>query len=60
MRSEISKLRAAQTRRVMPLIGPLLDAWGLVSNDFRETIHDEEPALANYLDRLNRAVEGDQ
>jgi hypothetical protein len=58
MASEISKLRAAQTRKVMPLIGPLLDAWEMVDNDFKGTIRDHEPTLADYLDRINAAIEG--
>lgn len=51
-RSEIATLRGEQAARVMPLIGPLLDAWEHVPNDER----DER--LAKHFDAINKAIEG--
>lgn len=51
--NERERIRAAQDRAVMPLIGPLLDAW---ENTDREVMA-EEPELANWLDKINRAME---
>lgn len=46
-------LRAAQAKAVMPLIGPLLDAWECCSQDVR----GEHPELDKQLRRINRAME---
>lgn len=46
-------LRAAQAGAVMPLIGPLLDAWECCSQDVRS----ENPGLGKYLSQINRAME---
>lgn len=46
-------LRAAQAEAVMPLIGPLLDAWECCSQSVRE----EHPELDVHLRRINRATE---
>lgn len=56
---EIDKLRAKQTRRVMPLIGPLLDAWEGTHNDLKGEIEELEPALFEQLQNLAKAVEFD-
>ncbi len=50
---EREHLRAAQARAVMPLIGPLLDAWECCSQACRE----ELPELDKQLRRINRAME---
>ncbi len=50
--SERELLGAAQTAAVMPLIGPLLDAW---ENADREVM-SEEPELAKQLRRINSAM----
>lgn len=50
---EVERLRAAQTAAVMPLIGPLLDAW---ENADREVM-DDEPELAKWLKAINTAME---
>lgn len=52
-------LRAAQTKRVMPLIGELLDAWDAVPNDLRASIEEEATDLAEALDSIRDAMEGD-
>jgi len=54
---EVQDLREEQTKRVMPLIGGLLDAWDGLSNDFKETMIEEAPSLVAYLDDINRAME---
>lgn len=58
--SEVERLRARQTKTVMPLIGGLLDAWEGVPNDFRCDIKEHAASLADYLDAINRKMEGDQ
>lgn len=50
---ERERMRAAQTAAVMPLIGPLLDAWESCSQQCRE----ELPELDKQLRRINRAME---
>jgi len=50
---ERERLRAAQAEAVMPLIGPLLDAWECGSQSVRE----EHPKLDVYLRRISHAME---
>lgn len=50
---ERSVLRQAQCEAVMPMIGPLLDAW---ENAEREVM-EGQPELAKWLDKINRAME---
>jgi hypothetical protein len=52
-------LRVVQTKKVMPLIGPLLDAWEAVPNDSKDAMREGEPALCDYLDKINAAIEDD-
>jgi hypothetical protein len=54
---EFEALRKEQAGRVMPLIGPLLDAWEQVSGDLRSYIEEDNPQLAKSLDAINAAVE---
>jgi hypothetical protein len=49
--------RRRQTERVMNVIGPLLDAWEAVPNDFKSAIEDEAPHLVEFLNELDEAVE---
>jgi hypothetical protein len=51
--TEREKLRAAQAEAVMPLIGPLLDAWECCAQSVRE----EHPDLDKQLRKINRAME---
>lgn len=51
--TERDRLRAAQAEAVMPLIGPLLDAWEGCSQACRE----ELPELDKHLRRINRAMD---
>lgn len=50
-------LRSAQARRVMPLIGPLLDALNDLPNDTREEMEMEAPLLFRYLAGIQQAIE---
>ena len=53
-RSEREQLRHAQAAVVMPMIGPLLDAW---ENSDREVM-SQEPELSKQLKNINSAMEG--
>ncbi len=46
-----------QRRRVMPLIGPLLDAWEGVPNDIKSDLHEHCEALHSLLNMINKAME---
>ena len=56
VKAERDQLRCAQADAVMPLIGPLLDAW---ENADREVI-SQEPELSRQLKAINNAMEGAQ
>lgn len=51
--SEREQLRHAQAAVVMPMIGPLLDAW---ENSDREVM-SQEPELSKQLNNINSAME---
>jgi septation ring formation regulator EzrA len=51
---EIERLRQEQSASVMPMIGPLLDAWECCS----QTCREELPELDTQLRKINRAMEG--
>lgn len=53
IQDEREALRAAQAEAVMPLIGPLLDAW---ENTDMDTM-SEEPELSKWLRAINKAME---
>lgn len=54
--ADVKKARAIQAKQVMPLIGPLLDAWDDLSNDTKSVIREESPTLCDYLDKLDQAM----
>lgn len=54
-RREVARLRAEQAAAVMPLIGPLLDAWEQVPTDLRDELSD----LAGIIAEIDAAMEGD-
>ena len=56
MASEVERLRAEQTKAVMPLIGPLLDAWELLDNGTKGDLEIDAPNLCAALDRIATAV----
>lgn len=51
------RLRAVQAAAVMPLIGPLLDAWDGVPNDVKGAVREEAPDLATSLNAICGAME---
>jgi hypothetical protein len=54
---ERKELRRQQSKSVMPLIGPLLDAWDALPNDIRG---DEELAnVEELISQINDAMEGE-
>jgi len=57
--SEIERLRRAQSRAVMPLIGPLLDAWEGLSNDAKGVLQLEAATLCEYLVEIDAAMDAD-
>lgn len=57
VRRERQGLRIVQSKAVMPLIGPLLDAWEGIANDAKDVLREEQPALCDYLDRISAAME---
>lgn len=57
VRNERRDLRIMQAKSVMPMIGPLIDAWDGASNDLKDAIRDEEPTLAEYLDKIAEEME---
>ena len=56
VKAERDQLRCAQADAVMPLIGPLLDAW---ENADREVM-SQEPELSKQLKNINSAMEDAQ
>lgn len=58
IRREHRNARIVQTKKVMPLIGGLLDAWEGMSNDEKGALREDNPSLCEHLDRIDAAVEG--
>jgi len=56
---EIEQLRQEQADRVMPLIGPLLDALDGLPNDTRGSMESDAPALFDCLEAIQKDVEYD-
>lgn len=54
---EREKIRQEQVRLVMPLIGPLLDAWDEIPNDARND--PELMKLATKIKSIDDAMEGE-
>lgn len=54
--SIVKRARAVQAKQVMPLIGPLLDAWEGVSNDTKSLLHEECPTLYKYLNEIEEGM----
>lgn len=52
---ERNRLRAAQAKAVMPLIGGLLDAWDALTNDLRSDPELEH--LKAQIERIDEAME---
>lgn len=54
----LDRLRGEQAKRVMPLIGPLLDAWDNVPNDVMSDLTEQCPEFATAMSRVVGAIEG--
>lgn len=57
MSEEIKRLRRAQAKLVMPLIGPLLDAYEQLPNDLVSSIEDQAQGLAEAISAIQDAME---
>jgi hypothetical protein len=56
--SEVVVLRREQSKRVMPMIGGLLDAWEQLPNDVK---HDDDlTSVREHIERIDAAMEGQQ
>ena len=53
----VSRLRKRQATTVMPLIGPLLDAWDDLPNDVKSDIALDSAALVDCVERIRSAME---
>jgi hypothetical protein len=49
--------RIVQAKKVMPLIGPLLDAWDAISNDTKGIV-EYESDIGEIIGKINAAMEG--
>jgi hypothetical protein len=56
-KENVKKARAIQARKVMPMIGPLLDAWDQLPNDVRGDSDLEQ--LAKHLEQINEGMRVD-
>lgn len=56
---EFDARRREQAVRVMPLIGPLLDAWAGASLDARGYVGEDSPELPKILGAIDHAMEGE-
>lgn len=54
--TEIDRLRTEQADKVMPTIGPLIDAWLQVPNDLRGDLADSTPSFDAAMRATIRAV----
>lgn len=55
---EISRLQAKQSEAVMPLIGPLLDAWEGTPNDVKGYLKEHASSLHHWLSNIDGAMTG--
>lgn len=51
--------RKEQSKRVMPLIGNLIDQWDAVPNDIRSLLVEQSPGLCAAMASVTRAMEAD-
>ena len=54
---ERDQLRKAQADAVMPMVGPMIDAWLDVPNDVRDYMKEQCPTLGCWLDDISAALE---
>lgn len=55
--TEVSAARKRQAQKVMPIIGPFLDAWDELPNDVAGL--PELSEVRRYVRRIHRAMEDD-
>ena len=55
--TEVSAARKRQAQKIMPLIGPFLDAWDALPNDVAGL--PELSEVRRYAQRIHRAMEDD-
>lgn len=60
MTEAVEQLREAQARAVMPLIGPLIDAWDYMETDEKEQLSAVCPDLAEAIENIREAMAADQ
>lgn len=53
---EMAELRRRQVASVMPLIGPLLDAWDGMPNDLKYDLEDGAPDLVRIMRSINAVM----
>lgn len=56
---ERARLREAQAKAVMPLIGNLLDQWESVPNDLKDHIREIQEGFEQAIDDIQDAMEGE-
>lgn len=56
---EVVAARKEQTKAVMELIGPLLDAWDQTDNEVRGQIWAFASDVGLYLDKISKAMNRD-
>jgi hypothetical protein len=57
VRRERQGLRIVQAKKVMPMVGPLLDAWEGTPNDLKADIREAAPELAMTLEAIADIME---
>lgn len=57
MSDEIASLRRKQSKRVMPLIGNLIDHWECLPNDLRGDLAKEHPGFHGSVKSIIKAME---
>ena len=55
---ERSLLRKEQSKKVMPMIGPLLTAWYDLPNDVKSD--PELTCFSNHIDKIDSVMEGSE
>lgn len=59
MNDELKRLRAAQAKAVMPLIGALLDAWDGMETDEKAAIEEASPDFAEAMEAIVKAMDAE-
>lgn len=54
---ELDRLRAAQARRVMPLVSQLLEVWEQIPNDVKSGMMELAPGIVGNILALDSVME---